>query len=128
MMTNNKLIKIDTGLYLIESINKNKQNKRNKRNKSFLILIPSLLLIGSVSIGYLDLKVKNTEAINTISRLEAYYTKLKSSNDEEEASFKTHIDLNEIKIKAYKLNMQYPKKEQIIYFENIDDDYVVTNF
>lgn len=128
MMTNNKLIKIDTGLYLIEPINKNKRYKRNKKSKSFLILIPSLLLASAVSIGYLDLKVKNTEAFNTISRLESYYTKLKASNDEEYAYYKNHIDLNEIKIKAYKLNMQYPKEEQIIYFEDIDDDYVVTNF
>lgn len=126
MMTNNKLVKIDTGLYLVMPIKTKIQKK--KKNNSFLILIPSLILAGTITMGYLDLKVKNIEALETIARLESYCIKLKLENDEQEAYYKSHIDLNEIRIKAYSLNMKYPEEDQVIYFENIDDDYVVTNF
>ena len=69
---------------------------------------------------------KHRRATNEeITRLESQLNNIRLENDEDYSRIKNGIDLDEIRMKAIgKLGMTYATEGQIIYYSELDDDYV----
>lgn len=109
---------------------KNKKKQENKaksilkRTLIFLELALVLAISVSIAIDFLSIKAKNTQAREEIVRLESQLNSLKEENNDNLTKIKSSINLEEIKQRALGLGMTYSKENQIIYFEEIEDDYV----
>lgn len=109
---------------------KNKKKQENKaksilkRTLIFLELALVLAISVSIAIDFLSIKAKNTQAREEIIKLESQLNALKEENNDSLTKIKSSINLEEIKQRALELGMYYPDESQVIFYKDIDDDYV----
>ena len=91
----------------------------------FMFLIGSLVFCGFVLVSHVSVKSEITATNEEITRLESQLNNIRLENDEDYSRIKNGIDLDEIRMKAIgKLGMTYATEGQIIYYSELDDDYV----
>lgn len=107
------------------------QPRRQARRKSqfsipfFMFLMCSMAFCGLVLVNYVSVRSEITASIEEIAALESTLNDIRLENDEDYSRIKNSIDLDEIKMKAIgKLGMTYATEGQIIYYTEMDDDYV----
>lgn len=102
------------------------QEKALQMNPGYvLFLAAAMMVLVGVSGVYLKLQAELTTRINHVASLKSEVMDLKISNDAEQKRIDTSVNLDEVKQKATEgLGMVYPGKEQIIYFEIDNSDYM----
>lgn len=118
--------KTKPNLVLVKNQKKKKNNAKSILTKIFIsIEVVILIAIGIfIAMNYLAIKAEKVQVRQEIMRLESNLNALKRENDDNLARINSNIDLSKIKERAIALGMYYPDETQVIYFENIDDDYV----
>ena len=105
-------------------------NRRAERKSQFSIpffmfLMCTMAFCGFVLVSYVSVKSEITATNEQITKLESTLNNMRLENDEDYSRIKNSIDLNEIKMKAIgKLGMTYATEGQIVYYSEMDDDYV----
>ena len=120
----------------------NRKNKKNNRPNLNLIgkkthikrlspagycLLFSLCTLVSAffAIKYIEVRYDISNTKRLISIQESLLLDMKNNNTNEKQRIESNISLEDIKEKAMKnLGMTYPNDEQIVYFEEDDNDYV----
>lgn len=107
------------------------QPRRQARKKNqfsipfFMFLMCTMAFCGLVLVNYVSVRSEITASIEEIAALESTLNDMRLENDEDYSRIKNGIDLNEIKMKAIgKLGMTYATEGQIVYYTEMDDDYV----
>ena len=96
-----------------------------KKRRSCLLGLAALLLSCSLLIRYATLRADNLSSMRRVSALETEYLDLKRKNDERLQSLTRDVDLNEIEKRAFRLGMRYPYSEQFTYYTPVrSQDYV----
>ncbi len=91
----------------------------------FMFLMCTMAFCGLVLVNYVSVRSEITATNEQITALESTLNDMRLENDEDYSRIKNGIDLNEIKMKAIgKLGMTYATEGQIIYYSEMDDDYV----
>ena len=91
----------------------------------FMFLMCSMAFCGLVLVNYVSIRSEITASNEEITKLESTLNDMRLENDEDYSRIKNSIDLEEIKMKAIgKLGMTYATEGQIIYYTEMDDDYV----
>lgn len=91
----------------------------------FLFLCGCFLILTYNIFFLLETKATYVSTLHKISSLEKEFTLLKTENDNRESELKSNIDIDLIKAKAIQeLNMSYPKENQIVYIQDLSDEYV----
>lgn len=91
----------------------------------FMFLMCTMAFCGVVLVNYVSVRSEITARNEQIISLESTLNDMRLANDEDYSRIRNGIDLNEIKMKAIgKLGMTYAREGQIIYYKEIDDDYV----
>ena len=91
----------------------------------FMFLICAVVFCGFVLGSQVSVKSELTATNEEITRLESQLNNIRLENDEDYSRIKNGIDLDEIRMKAIgKLGMTYATEGQIIYYSELDDDYV----
>ena len=105
-------------------------NRRAERKSQFSIpffmfLMCTMAFCGFVLVSYVSVKSEITATNEQITKLESTLNNMRLENDEDYSRINNSIDLNEIKMKAIgKLGMPYATEGQIVYYSEMDDDYV----
>lgn len=105
-------------------------NRRVERKSQFSIpffmfLMCTMAFCGFVLVSYVSVKSEITATNEQITKLESTLNNMRLENDEDYSRIKNGIDLDEIKKKAIgKLGMTYATEGQIVYYSEMDDDYV----
>ena len=105
-------------------------NRRAERKSQFSIpffmfLMCTIAFCGVVLVNYVSVRSEITARNEQITSLESTLNDMRLENDEDYSRIRNGIDLNEIKMKAIgKLGMTYAAEGQIIYYTEMDDDYV----
>ena len=105
-------------------------NRRTARKSQFSIpffmfLMCTMAFCGWVLVSHVSVKSEITATNEQISKLESTLNNMRLENDEDYSRIKNGIDLNAIKMKAIgKLGMTYATEGQIVYYSEMDDDYV----
>ena len=90
-----------------------------------LFLTASLLVAGSILIGYIRLQSDITASVKRIAAMESTLNSMRVSNDEEYSRIESAIDLEEIRrIAITELGMTYPDESQIVIVPDEGSDYV----
>ncbi len=104
---------------------------RQARRKSqfsipfFMFLMCTMAFCGFVLVSYVSVKSEITATNEQITKLESTLNNMRLENDEDYSRIKNGIDLDAIKMKAIgKLGMTYATEGQIVYYSEMDDDYV----
>ena len=107
------------------------QQSRRARKKNefsipfFMFLMCTIAFCGIVLVNYVSIRSEITASIEEIAALESTLNDMRLENDENYSRIKNGIDLTEIKMKAIgKLGMTYATEGQIVYYSEMDDDYV----
>lgn len=118
--------KTKPNLVLVKNQKKKRNNAKSILTKIFISIEVVIFIAISICIAmsYLTIKTKAIQTREEIMQLESELSSLKRENDDDFARIKSNIDLEKIREKAIALGMYYPDETQVIYFENIDDDYV----
>ena len=91
----------------------------------FMFLMCTMAFCGMVLVNYVSIRSEITASNEEITMLESTLNDMRLENDEDYSRIKNSIDLEEIKMKAIgKLGMTYATEGQIIYYTEMDDDYV----
>ena len=91
----------------------------------FMFLMSTIVFCGLVLVNYVSVRSEITTSNEQITALESTLNDMRLENDEDYSRIKNGIDLNEIKMKAIgKLGMTYATEGQIVYYTEMDDDYV----
>ena len=91
----------------------------------FMFLMCTMAFCGLVLVNYVSIRSEITATNEQITALESTLNDMRLENDEDYSRIKNGIDLDEIKMKAIgKLGMTYATEGQIIYYSEMDDDYV----
>ena len=91
----------------------------------FMFLMCTMAFCGLVLVNYVSVRSEITASNEQITALESTLNDMRLENDEDYSRIKNGIDLNEIKMKAIgKLGMTYATEGQIVYYSELDDDYV----
>lgn len=91
----------------------------------FMFLMCTMAFCGLVLVNYVSVRSEITASNEQITALESTLNDMRLENDEDYSRIKNGIDLNEIKMKAIgKLGMTYATEGQIVYYSEMDDDYV----
>ena len=91
----------------------------------FMFLVCAVVFCGFVLGSQVSVKSELTATNEEITRLESQLNNIRLENDEDYSRIKNGIDLDEIRMKAIgKLGMTYATEGQIIYYSELDDDYV----
>lgn len=100
--------------------------KQNKFSIPFFVfLMCTMAFCGLVLVNYVSIRSEITASNEEITMLESTLNDMRLENDEDYSRIKNSIDLEEIKMKAIgKLGMTYATEGQIIYYTEMDDDYV----
>lgn len=108
-----------------------RQTRRNREkaarlNMGFVVfLMISLVASSAILYSYITLNVKNTAALEEISRLEKQLNNMKLDNDEQYSRITSNVDMAYVKETAMgKLGMQYAEEGQIVEVAGSGDDYV----
>ena len=105
-------------------------NRRAERKSQFSIpffmfLMCTIAFCGVVLVNYVSVRSEITARNEQITSLESTLNDMRLENDEDYSRIKNGIDLDEIRMKAIgKLGMTYATEGQIIYYSELDDDYV----
>ena len=105
-------------------------NRRTGRKSQFSIpffmfLMCTMAFCGWVLVSHVSVKSEITATNEQIAKLESTLNNMRLENDEDYSRIKNGIDLNAIKMKAIgKLGMTYATEGQIVYYSEMDDDYV----
>ena len=90
-----------------------------------MFLMCTIAFCGIVLVNYVSIRSEITASIEEIAALESTLNDMRLENDENYSRIKNGIDLTEIKMKAIgKLGMTYATEGQIVYYSEMDDDYV----
>lgn len=90
-----------------------------------LFLAAAMMVLVGVCGVYLKLQAELTGRMKHVASLKSEVMELKTSNDAEQKRIDTSVNLDEIRQKAIgELGMVYPGKDQIIYFEIDNSDYM----
>lgn len=116
---------------IVSARNQNNTVRKNREkavhmNFSYMIFLTAALIFAAVTLcGYIQLQSQVTNQVKQISSMEAQYSDLKISNDEEYNRINSSIDLEKIKAVAIgELGMTYAEKGQIVKIQGSDRDYV----
>lgn len=91
----------------------------------FMFLMCTMAFCGVVLVNYVSVRSEITARNEQITSLQGTLNDMRLENDEDYSRIRNGIDLNEIKMKAIgKLGMTYATQGQIIYYSEMDDDYV----
>ena len=91
----------------------------------FMFLMCTMAFCGLVLVNYVSVRSEITASNEQITALESTLNDMRLENYEDYSRIKNGIDLNEIKMKAIgKLGMTYATEGQIVYYSEMDDDYV----
>ncbi len=91
----------------------------------FLYLMCTIAFCGFVLVQYVSVGAEITANHDEITRLQSTLNDIRLENGEDYSRINNSIDLNEIKMKAIgKLGMTYATEGQIVYYNELDDDYV----
>ena len=91
----------------------------------FMFLMCTIAFCGLVLVNYVSIRSEITASNEKITALESTLNDMRRENDEDYSRIKNGIDLNAIKMKAIgKLGMTYATEGQIVYYSELDDDYV----
>ena len=91
----------------------------------FMFLMCTITFCGLVLVNYVSIRSEITASNEKITALESTLNDMRLENDEDYSRIKNGIDLNAIKMKAIgKLGMTYATEGQIVYYSELDDDYV----
>ena len=91
----------------------------------FMFLMCTMAFCGVVLVNYVSVRSEITARNEQITSLQGTLNDMRLENDEDYSRIKNSIDLNEIKMKAIgKLGMTYATEGQIVYYSEMDDDYV----
>ena len=91
----------------------------------FMFLMCTMAFCGLVLVNYVSIRSEITASNEKITALESTLNDMRLENDEDYSRIKNGIDLTEIKMKAIgKLGMTYATEGQIVYYSEMDDDYV----
>ena len=91
----------------------------------FMFLMCTMAFCGFVLVSYVSVKSEITATNEQITKLESNLNNMRLENDEDYSRIKNGADLEEIRMKAIgKLGMTYATEGQIIYYSELDDDYV----
>lgn len=105
-----------------------KQTRAKKNRFSvpyFMFLMCTIIFCGFVLVNYVTMRSEITAKNEKIMLLESTLNDMRLENDEDYSRIKNGIDLDAIKMKAIgKLGMTYATEGQIIYYTELDDDYV----
>ena len=105
-------------------------NRRAERKSQFSIpffmfLMCTMVFCGFVLVSHVSVKSEITATNEEITALESKLNNMRLENDEDYSRIKNGIDLDEIRMKAIgKLGMTYATEGQIVYYSEMDDDYV----
>lgn len=83
-----------------------------------------VVVVGFICAAYVNLQSDLIIRQDRIEALESSISDLKLDNDAMYKRITTSVDMKEIKRKAKKLGMRYPKPEQIIYYSVDSSDYM----
>lgn len=104
--------------------------KRTGKNNQFslpffMFLMCTMVFCGLVLVSHVSVKSEITATNEEITALESKLNNMRLENDEDYSRIKNGVDLEEIRMKAIgKLGMTYATEGQIIYYSEMDDDYV----
>lgn len=108
-----------------------KETRHNREKAKFmniryvLFFVTALFLCAMVLINYIQSQAELTVKFSKISQLEKELITIKRSNDEEIKRLESSTDLEEIKRRAItELGMVYANENQIIIYQNPDQDYM----
>lgn len=91
----------------------------------FMFLMCTVAFCGLVLVNYVSVKSEITATNKKIASLESTLNDMRLENDEDYSRIKNSVDLDAVKKKAIgKLGMTYATEGQIIYYSELDDDYV----
>lgn len=91
----------------------------------FMFLMCTMAFCGFVLVSHVSVKSEITATNEQITALESKLNNMRLENDEDYSRIKNGVDLEEIRMKAIgKLGMTYATEGQIIYYSEMDDDYV----
>ena len=111
--------------YIDRRTKSNRQREHMLDGRAVVYMSLSLVLVALAASFYLYMRSTVSGEREKIASLEDEYIELQSSNDSIQKELDTSVDLNKIKKKAInKLGMQYPKKNQIVYYSVESDDYM----
>lgn len=105
---------------------------RRNREKALAMDLPYVILLTAASlctlclcVNYLHLQSSITGRMQSIEQKEAQLEQLRSENDALEASINGSVDLNEIyRIATEELGMVYAGRDQVLMFDQSENDYV----
>ena len=84
-----------------------------------------MIFCGFVLVSHVAVKSEITATNEEITALESKLNNMRLENDEDYSRIKNGVDLEEVRMKAIgKLGMTYATEGQIIYYSEMDDDYV----
>lgn len=90
-----------------------------------VFIICAVGFCGLILGNQVSVKSELTATNEEITRLESQLNNIRLENDEDYSRIKNGIDLDEIRMKAIgKLGMTYATEGQIVYYSELDDDYV----
>ena len=91
----------------------------------FMFLMCTMAFCGVVLVNYVSVRSEITARNEKITSLESTLNDMRLENDEDYSRIKNSVDLDAVKKKAIgKLGMTYATEGQIIYYSELDDDYV----
>lgn len=91
----------------------------------FIFLMCTMVFCGFVLVNHVSIKSEITATNEEITALESKLNNMRLENDEDYSRIKNGVDLEEVRMKAIgKLGMTYATEGQIIYYSEMDDDYV----
>ena len=91
----------------------------------FVFLMCTMVFCGFVLVNHVSIKSEITATNEEITVLESKLNNMRLENDEDYSRIKNGVDLEEVRMKAIgKLGMTYATEGQIIYYSEMDDDYV----
>lgn len=108
-----------------KAVRKNRM-KADSFGLPLIVFFTILTLITAFSLmRYLKLQSDVLTLQRQIEKSELYYYQIKEDNDNTQKRLEAAVSFEKIKQRAMdELGMKYPKKEQIVYFESGEDDYV----
>lgn len=91
----------------------------------FMFLMCTMVFCGLVLVSHVSVKSEITATNEEITVLESKLNNMRLENDEDYSRIKNGVDLEKVRMKAIgKLGMTYATEGQIIYYSEMDDDYV----
>lgn len=102
------------------------QEKALRMSRGYVMFLSMAVVISCICCAsYIRLQSDLTERMNRISSLESQVSDIKTDNAATRKRIETAVDLNHIKdVAVNQLGMVYASKDQIMYYEVANDDYM----